>query len=148
MFLRRHTRKRDNEVYEYWTLVESVRTQVQADVEVKLCQSPDGQKETFVLCRSTGRIEKERAMRGKQDEHLEKALNKLKERIDATKKPLRDHSQAERRVGRLFQKYSRAARLFTVAITQMDDPEHKSGKRLAMTIERNKPREITKTNKM
>jgi transposase len=119
-------------------LLEKDWTQVQADVEVKLCQSPDGEKETFVLCRSTGRIEKERAMRGKQDGHLEKELNKLKERIDATKNTLRNHSQAERRVGRLFQKYSRAARLFTVTIKQTDDPEHKSGKRLAMTIVRDK----------
>ena len=76
MFLRRHTRKRDNEVYEYWTLVESVRTQVQADVEVKLCQSPDGQKETFVLCRSTGRNLRLRTV-SKPEPHLAILLQKL-----------------------------------------------------------------------
>jgi transposase len=40
-------------------------------------------------------------------------------------------------VGRLFQKYSRAARWFNVKISEKDDPNHKSGKRLTIAIRKN-----------
>ena len=116
-------------------LLEQDWEQVEADVEVKLRSSPDGENETFVLCRSRGRIEKERAMREKQRIRLETELHKLKTRIDADSRALRKRSTAERRVGRLFQKYSRAARFFQIDISEEDDAKHKSGKRLAITIE-------------
>ena len=116
-------------------LLEQDWEQVESDVEVKLRPSPDGDKETFVLCRSRGRIEKERAMRETQRVKLESELTKLKDRIDAKQRTLRDRSVAERRVGRLFQKYTRAARFFQVSIDEYDDPDHKSGKRLAISIE-------------
>ncbi len=107
---------------------------VEPGVEVKLCPAPDGGHETFVLCRSAGRIEKERAIREKQRERLQTALDKLKAHIDASRYALRNRSQAERRVGRLFQKYPRAARLFHVEIGANDDPHHKSRQRLTITI--------------
>jgi len=103
-------------------------------VDVKLCAAPGGTRETFVLCRSTSRIEKERAIREKQRVRLETELRQLEVRIDADKRALRSRSTAERRVGRLFQKYSRAARFFQVDIDEMDDPKHKSGKRLTIAI--------------
>jgi len=117
-------------------LLEQDWEQVEAGVAVKLRPSPDGENETFVLCRSRGRIEKERAMREKQRSRLETELNTLKARIDADTRALRKHSTAERRVGRLFQKYSRAARFFHIDISEQDDPKHKSGKRLAIRIEK------------
>lgn len=110
--------------------------EVAPGVEVKLCAAPEGGNETFVLCRSEGRIQKEHAMRDKQLKRLEQALEKLKERINADKHTLRDRSTAERRVGRLFEKHSRAARLFEVQISEQDDPNHQSGKRLAIRIRR------------
>ncbi len=116
-------------------LLEQDWERVEADVEVKIRPSPGGENETFVLCRSRGRIEKERAMREKQRVRLEAELNKLQARIDADTRALRNRGTAERRVGRLFQKYSRAARFFNVDISGLDDPGHKSGKRLAITIE-------------
>ena len=115
-------------------LLEHDWEQVQSGVEVKLRPSPEGANETFVLCRSRGRIEKERAMREKQRVKLEAALGKLKARIDADTRTLRNRSTAERRVGRLSQQYSRAARFFQVHITETDDASHTSGKRLAITI--------------
>ena len=108
--------------------------QVEAGVEVKLRPSPDGENECFVLCRSRSRIEKDRAIREKQHKRLETELLKLKTRIEAEQRALRSRSTAERRVGRLFQKYSRAARFFNVDISERDDPKHKSGKRLSITI--------------
>lgn len=116
-------------------LLERDWEQVESDVEVKLRPSPEGEHETFVLCRSQGRIEKERAMREKQRVKLETELNKLKTRIDAKTRALRNRSTAERRVGRHFQKYARAARFFQVDIGECDDPTHKSGKRLTIAIE-------------
>jgi len=107
---------------------------VEPGVEVKLCPAPDGGRETFVLCRSAGRIEKERAIREKQRERLQTALDKLRAHIDASRCALRNRSQAERRVGRLVQKYPRAARRFHVAIGVNDDPHHKSRQRLTITI--------------
>jgi transposase len=108
--------------------------QVAPGVDVKLCSAPDGAQETFVLCRSLGRVDKERAIRDKQYRRLEDGLNALKAHIDADTKALRNRSTAERRVGRLFQKHWRAAALYNVHITEIDDPSHKSGKRLSMTI--------------
>jgi len=108
--------------------------EVAPGVEVKLCAAPEGGSETFVLCRSEGRIQKEHAMREKQFKRLEEALENIEARINADKRTLRDRSAAERRVGRLFEKYARAARLFDVQISEHDDAEHKSGKRLAIKI--------------
>ncbi len=105
-------------------------------VEVKLCVAPDGGNETFVLCRSEGRIHKENAIREKQVKRLEAELIKLKERTQAPTRALHKRSIAERRIGRLFERYPRAARLFTVDISEKDDPEHKSGKRLAVKIDK------------
>lgn len=107
---------------------------VEPGVEVKLCAAPGDAQETFVLCRSQGRIEKDRAIREKQRQRLETALGKLKAHIDAPKRALRNLAQAQRRVGRLFQKYSRAARFFDVEIHAVPDSGHKSQQRLAMTF--------------
>jgi transposase len=107
---------------------------VEPGVEVKLCAAPDGGQETFVLCRSAGRLEKDRAIRERQRERLQTALTQLKARIEAPQRALRNRSEAERRVGRLFQKYSRAARFFQVDIRTAPDPGHKSKKRLTMTL--------------
>ena len=114
-------------------LLEKNWEQVAPGVDVKLCAAPDGSEETFVLCRSASRIEKERAIRDKQRARLETALERLKACIDADTRALRNRSTAERRVGRLFQKYSRAARFFRVVIEERDDPTHRSGKRLTMS---------------
>jgi transposase len=115
-------------------LLEQDWEQVALGVDVKLCAAPDGSEETFVLCRSTSRVEKERAIREKQRARLQAELDQLKARMDADKRALRNRSTAERRVGRLFQKYSRAARFFQVDIDERNDPSHKSGKRLTITI--------------
>lgn len=46
-------------------------------MEVKRCAAPEGEEETFVLCRSEGRKEKEQAILNRFVERLERALNKL-----------------------------------------------------------------------
>jgi transposase len=116
---------------ENWTAIDG-----RGEVEVKLAAAPDGSEETFVLCRSPQRKEKEKAMRARQINGLESGLVKLKTAIERPTRALRKRAQAERRVGRLFERYSRAAHLYTVAITEAADPQHKTGSRLAIDIQR------------
>lgn len=115
-------------------LLEEDWEHVEADVEVKICPAPDDTRETFVLCRSPRRREKERAMRERQIKGLEEGLGRLQARIEAPVRALRDRDKANRRVGRLFQRFSRAAHLYKVAIGETADPDHKSGVRLSMAI--------------
>jgi transposase len=115
-------------------LLEDDWEHVAAEVEVKICAAPEDTHETFVLCRSTGRREKERAMRERQIKGMEEGLAKLKARVEAPVRALRNRGKAERRVGRLFQRFSRAAHLYDVTFGEVADADHKSGKRLSVAI--------------
>jgi transposase len=86
---------------------------VQEGVEVKLLPGPDG-TETFVLARSADRREKEKAMHQRFGERLEASLHKLRSAADSGR--LRDPALANRRLGRLLQRYQRAAGAFEVKI--------------------------------
>lgn len=111
-------------------------TRIQSGVEVKLCPGPDGSAETFVLCRSPLRKEKEKAMRSRQVEALQAALEKLQAATRAETRALRDRGKAERRVGKLLGRYTRAAHMFNVAISEIDDPKDPKKKRLSVEIAR------------
>jgi transposase len=87
-------------------------------VEVNLVQSPEGKDETFVLCRSLGRKEKENAILNRFVTRLEEKLTKLAGEAD--KGRLRDRQKVERQIGRLLERNSRAASLFTVTVTEKD----------------------------
>ena len=89
--------------------------EVQPGVDIKLCCSPEGTEETFVLCRSVGRREKENAILNRFVTRLEAGLAKLVEQ--AEKGRLRDRQKVERRIGRLLERNSRAAAFFTVDVT-------------------------------
>jgi transposase len=111
-------------------------SKIASGVEVKLCDAPDGSRETFVLCRSPLRAEKEKAMRSRQVEKLAAALAKMQASTEAPKRALRDLGRAERRVGRLFCQFSRAAHLFEVNVSEHADPIEKGKKRLAIVVRR------------
>jgi transposase len=86
-------------------------------VEVKLCPSPDGE-ETFVLCRSRDRREKEKAMHARFEQRIEEGLR----RIEAVCYRQRlDRAVVGQRVGRLLGQNSRAAGLFQVEVQSMGD---------------------------
>ncbi len=89
--------------------------EVQPGVEVQLVASTD---ETFVLCRSHGRKEKENAILNRFATRLEQKLAKLAERVQLGK--VRDKQKVERQIGRLLERNSRAASLFTVTVTGKD----------------------------
>jgi len=109
--------------------------EVQPGIEVKLCLSPEGTDETFVLCRSQGRKEKEHAILNRFVTRLETKLNNLAHQAEAGK--IRDKQKVERRIGRLLERNSRAASLFTVTVT-----EAVRGKdsRLSLQVKKNEER--------
>ena len=90
--------------------------EVQSGVEVRLCPGSDDQAETFVLCRSQGRREKENAILNRFVQNLEAGLVKMEASMAAGK--LKDRQKAERRIGRLQERNSRAASLFTITVTE------------------------------
>ncbi|MGD0884151.1 MAG: hypothetical protein ABSA46_04610 [Thermodesulfovibrionales bacterium] len=85
-------------------------------MEVKKCACPEGEEETFVLCRSEDRKDKETAILNRFIVRLEAGLNGLKEQAEQGR--LRDQSKAERRIGRFIERNSRAASLFAVTVTE------------------------------
>lgn len=87
---------------------------VRPDVEVKLLPQPDGQgREQFILCRSQGRREKEKAMLALQEQRLWQKLLEMDQSLQ--KKPA-VAAVIERRVGRWLGRYPAADKLFEVAV--------------------------------
>jgi len=111
-------------------------SKIEGGVEVKLCAAPEGSQETFVLCRSPLRAEKEKAMRSRQVDQLQSALDKMQASAQAPTRALRALGRAERRVGRLMGRFSRAAHLFEVKISEQADPIEKGKKRLMIDVRR------------
>jgi transposase len=86
--------------------------QIREGLEVKLCPSPDG-KESFILCRSTERAAKEKAIHHRFEKRIEERLSKLAE---GCRKKKQKAGAVERRVGRILERNSRAAGLFRVNV--------------------------------
>jgi transposase len=87
---------------------------VREGLEVKLCPSADGE-ETFILCRSAQRREKEKAMHARFEDRIERGLEQMargcaRRRSDAV--------TVARRVGRLLERNSRAAGLFEIDVKE------------------------------
>lgn len=91
---------------------------VRQGVEVKLCPSPDGDEETFILCRSRDRLEKEKAIFARFESRIEEGLKKIAASCDKKKQSA---VKIAERVGRLRQANSRASRLFDVKVESRDD---------------------------
>ena len=100
--------------------------QVRDGVEAKVCAGPDG-SETFLLVRSAERQQKEEAMHARFCERIETALASLQRRIERAQKPI-DRGAAERQIGRLLGRNSRAAARY--AIRLVDDEILPAGLRL------------------
>jgi transposase len=95
-------------------LLKSDWHEIQAGVEVKLCPAPDGGEETFILCRSRDRTEKDLAIVRRFEQRIEERLTAMAARCD---KQHRDPQKVEREVGHLLGQNTRAARLFEVTVT-------------------------------
>ena len=92
-------------------------TQVRPDVEVKQVAIPQG-NETYILCRTTGRKEKERAIRKRFSTRMEEALKRLQTTIAEGR--LKDRNKMERRLGKIQARHSQVNDLF--AVTLRDTP--------------------------
>jgi transposase len=90
---------------------------VRDDVEVKRVAMPGGE-ETYVLCRTTARREKEKAIRSRFSAQMEKALGRLAQRVAAGK--LKDHGKIERRLGRIEARYPSVADLYQMQLAETD----------------------------
>jgi len=91
---------------------------IREELEVKYCPSPDGEQESFILCRSRSRREKERAIITGQIERIESGLEKLHIACDEGR--LKKIGVVERRIGRLLQRNTRAASLFEIKVSSDD----------------------------
>jgi len=107
-------------------LIEEAWHTVRAGVEVKLVASPDG-TETFVICRSADRVEKEKAIHDRFAKRIESGLTRVAKRLEKAKRRL-DAVPIERRIGKLMGQNSRAAGGFQADV--VEDDSRPSGLRL------------------
>jgi transposase len=90
---------------------------VHSGVEVKLCRSAFGNpKEVFILCRSTARRAKEKAIHDRFLRRLEAGFRRFGKSCEEGR--LRSVKPAERRLGRLLERHQRVSRFFTTAVSQ------------------------------
>ena len=90
---------------------------VHKGLEVKCCSSPDGQ-ETYILCRSEDRAQKEKAILERFENRIEEGLSKIESSCLKRKYKL---VTVAKRVGRLLGQNTRAAGLFKTDIVQDQD---------------------------
>lgn len=90
--------------------------QIREDIEVKICRGPDG-SETFLLCRSASRSEKEKAMHERFSKRIEEGLSSLGRRIEKSQSAL-DRGPLERQIGRLLERNSRASARYSISLTE------------------------------
>jgi transposase len=88
-------------------------TQVRPEVEVKKVAIPQGE-ETYILCRTAGRKEKEKAIRNRFSTRMEDALKRLARTIETGR--LKDRNKMERRLGRIQASHSQVNDLYQVAL--------------------------------
>ncbi len=88
--------------------------EVEPQIEVKLIRHPEYADEKFIICRSSARAQKDRAILEKQEKKLLAQLEKIQRSIQ--KGRLHDAGRAERRIGRWMGKYERAEQLFDVRL--------------------------------
>jgi transposase len=102
-------------------------TRVRPEVEVKKIPIPQGE-ETYILCRTAGRKEKEKAIRHRFSAHMEDALKRLAKTIETGR--LKDRNKMERRLGRIQARHSQVNDLYQIALEDTAD-----GTRLHWTIQ-------------
>src|SRR6202049_2658724 len=87
--------------------------QVRPEVEVKKVAIPQGEG-TYILCRTQGRKEKEKAIRDRFSSRMEEALQRLARTIETGR--LKDRNKMERRLGRIQATHPQVNDLYEVAL--------------------------------
>ena len=88
-------------------------TRVRPEVEVKKVAIPQGE-ETYILCRTSGRQEKEKAIRSRFSNSMEKALKGLEKAIVTGR--LKDRNKMERRLGKIQARHPQVNDLYDLAL--------------------------------
>jgi len=88
-------------------------TRVRPEVEVKKVAIPQGE-ETYILCRTSGRQEKEKAIRNRFSNSMETALKGLEKAIATGR--LKDRNKMERRLGRIQARHPQVNDLYDLAL--------------------------------
>src|SRR6201998_1664653 len=96
-------------------LVKDDWTRVRPEVEVKKVAIPQGE-ETYILCRTAGRKEKEQAIRKRCSNSMEKALQGLEKTIALGR--LKDRNKMERRLGKIQARHPQVNDLYDVALRE------------------------------
>ncbi len=110
-------------------------TEVEHGVEARLVDHPDGDgQERYVLCRSSARGAKERAMLERQMDRLTEEMLKIDRAL--RRRPSMDHGKVERRIGRWQGKYASAARLLRMQVIK-DNAGKAAGLRLFCPLREN-----------
>lgn len=91
--------------------VPSPRNPFQKKTKVEIKREQKG-SEVFILCRSEGRQQKDRAIREKQELRLLKDLEKLKQRVE--KGHLKKLDKIHQAIGRLMERYPRVSRYYSI----------------------------------
>jgi len=94
-------------------LVKEDWTRVRPELEVKKVAIPQGE-ETYVLCRTAGRKEKEQAIRKRFSNSMEKALKGLEKTIALGR--LKDRNKMERRLGKIQARHPSVNDLYEVSL--------------------------------
>lgn len=81
--------------------------------------------ESIVLCRSGGRLEKESAILSKAEERFLERIKALAKRLESGK--LKDPQKIQQQIGRIKQKYSKAARFYDIDVSE-DSPKSEADK--------------------
>jgi transposase len=88
-------------------------TQVRPEVEIKKVSIPQGE-ETYILCRTSGRKEKEEAIRNRFSNSMETALKGLEKAIVTGR--LKDRHKMERRLGKIQARHPQVNDLYDLAL--------------------------------
>jgi transposase len=94
-------------------LVKEDWTRVRPEVEVKKVAIPQGE-ETYILCRTSGRKEKEKAIRNRFSNSMETALKGLEKSIATGR--LKDRNKMERRLGKIQARHPQVNDLYDLAL--------------------------------
>jgi hypothetical protein len=95
-------------------LVEGDWATVRDGVEVKLVPAPDGSSDTFILCRSAERRQKEAAIHDRFDTRMQESLTRLVQAVESGR--LKSRDVLHQRLGRLRMECSRVARAYRVKV--------------------------------
>jgi transposase len=82
---------------------------------VKKIANPQGE-ETYILCRTAGRKEKEKAIRSRFSSSMERALRSLEKTIATGR--LKDRNKMERRLGKIQARHPQVNDLYAVALRE------------------------------